>query len=164
MGNHRPFLVAQLSLRPTRERHSLTPYLWGEIDMKKLVMLAALTMLSACSQKADESKDATAAPVETATPAPAANTGTAPGTYDVKMADGTVASTIINADGSYEDIDPKGKTVKKGKYAHKDGKDCFDPDGDETEACWALSPVAADGSFTATSPDGTAVTVTPKKS
>jgi hypothetical protein len=164
MGNHRPFLVARLSLRPTRERHSLTPYLWGEIDMKKLVMLAALTMLSACSQKAEESKDATAAPVETATPAPAANTGTAPGTYDVKMADGTVASTIINADGTYEDIDAKGKTVKKGKYANKDGKDCFDPEGDETEACWALSPVAADGSFTATSPDGTAVTVTPKKS
>lgn len=134
--------------------------------MKKMVMLAALTMLSACSQKAEESKDAAAAPAETAAPAPApvANPGTAPGRYDVKMADGTVASTVINADGSYEDIDPKGKTVKKGRYAHKDGKDCFDPDGDETEACWALSPVAADGSFTATSPDGTAVTVTPKKS
>ena len=39
-----------------------------------------------------------------------------------------------------------------------------DPDGEEAEACWALSPVAADGSFTATAPDGTTVTVTPKKS
>ena len=64
MGNHRPFLAIRLSLRPPRERHSLTPYLWGEIDMKKLVMLAALTMLSACSQKAEESKDAAAAPAE----------------------------------------------------------------------------------------------------
>jgi hypothetical protein len=152
-------------LRPPRERHSLTPYLWGDIDMKKLLLLAALTALSACSQKAEESKDTAAAPAETtAAPAPAASPGTAPGTYDVKMADGTMASTVINADGTYEDIDAKGKTVKKGKYANKDGKDCFDPEGDEAEECWALSPVAADGSFTATSPDGTAVTVTPKKS
>ena len=131
--------------------------------MKKLLLLAALTALSACSQKAEESKDAAAAPAA-ATPAPAANPGTAPGSYDVKLANGTVASTVIKADGSYEDIDPKGKTVKKGMFAHKDGKDCFDPDGDEAEECWALSPVAADGSFTATSSDGTTVTVTPKKS
>ena len=132
--------------------------------MKKLVLLAALTALSACSQKAEESKDATAAPTETAAPAPAANPGTAPGTYDVKMADGTAASTIINADGTYADLDAAGKTVKKGKFAHKDGKDCFDPDGDEAEECWSLSPVAADGSFTATNPKGTTVTVAPKKS
>ena len=132
--------------------------------MKKLVLLAALTALSACSQKTEESKDTAAAPADTAALAPAAAAGTAPGSYDVKMADGTTASTTINADGTYVDIDPTGKTVKKGKFAHKDGKDCFDPDGDEAEACWALSPVAADGSFTATAPDGTAVTVTPKKS
>ena len=138
--------------------------------MKKLVLLATLATLSACSQKAEESKEPAAAPTETAAPAPAANPGTAPGSYDVKMADGTTASTastastVINADGTYVDTDAAGKTVKKGKFAHKDGKDCFDPDGDEAEACWALSPVAADGSFTATAPDGTAVTVTPKKS
>lgn len=132
--------------------------------MKKLVLLAALTALSACSQKAEESKDAAAAPTETAAPAPAVNPGTAPGTYDVKMADGTAASTIINADGTYADLDAAGKTVKKGKFAHKDGNDCFDPDGDEAEECWSLSPVAADGSFTATNPKGTTVTVTPKKS
>lgn len=132
--------------------------------MKKLVLLAALTALSACSQKAEESQDAAAEPAETAAPAPAADPGTAPGTYDVKMADGTTASTIINADGTYADLDAKGKTVKKGKFAHKDGKDCFDPDGDEAEECWSLSPVAADGSFTATNPKATTVTVTPRKS
>jgi len=132
--------------------------------MKKLVLLAALTALSACSQKAEESEDAAATPTETAAPAPAAPAGTTPGNYEVKMADGTVASTVINADGTYADMDPTGKTVKKGKFAHKDGKDCFDPDGDEAEECWSLSPVAADGSFTATNPEGTKVTVTPKKS
>ncbi|AJA09134.1 hypothetical protein SKP52_11170 [Sphingopyxis fribergensis] len=132
--------------------------------MKKLVLLAALTALSACSQKAAESRDAAATPTETAAPAPTANPGTAPGSYDVKLADGTVASTVINADGTYVDTDATGKTVKKGKFAHKDGEDCFDPDGDEAEECWTLSPAAADGSFTATNPEGTTVTVTPKKS
>ncbi|SEH20102.1 hypothetical protein SAMN05428974_3845 [Sphingopyxis sp. YR583] len=164
MGNHRPFFVARLSLLETRGKHSLRPFLLGEIDMKKLVLLAALTALSACSQKAQESKDTAAAPTETAAPAPAANPGTAPGSYDVKMADGTMASTVINADGTYVDTDAAGKTVNKGKFTHKDGKDCFDPDGDEAEVCWSLSPVAADGSFTATAPDQMAVTVTPKKS
>ena len=132
--------------------------------MKKLALLAALTALSACSQKAEDSKDSAAAPTETAAPAAVAPAGTAPGSYDVKMADGTMASTVINADGTYADMDPTGKTVKKGKFAHKDGKDCFDPDGDEAEECWSLSPVAADGSFTATNPKGTTVTVAPKKS
>ena len=130
--------------------------------MKKLVLLAALAALSACSQKAEESKDATAAPTETAAPAPAANPGTAPGTYDVKMADGTMASTVINADGTYVDTDPKGKEVK-GLYASHDGKDCFDPEGDALGMCWAVSKPGADGSFTATADDGTVVTVTPKK-
>ena len=131
--------------------------------MKKLVLLAALAALSACSQKAEESQDTAAAPAETVAPAPAANPGTAPGSYDVKLADGTTASTVINADGTYVDTDAKGNTGKKGKFAHKDGKDCFDPDGDEVEVCWNLSPVAADGSFTATAPDGMTVTITPRK-
>lgn len=132
--------------------------------MKKLVLLAALTALSACSQKTEEKKEVAAEPAAEATPAPTADSGTTPGSYDVKMADGTMASTVINADGTYADTDTTGKTVKKGKFAHKDGKDCFDPDGDEAEECWSLSPVAADGSFTATNPEGTTVTVTPKKS
>jgi hypothetical protein len=131
--------------------------------MKKLVLLAALAALSACSQKADESKEPATAPAETAAPAAAGDSGTAPGTYDVKMADGTMGTTTINADGTYADTDAKGKVVK-GMFAHHDGKDCFDPEGDEPGMCWAISKPATDGSFTATADDGTVVTVTPKKS
>lgn len=131
--------------------------------MKKLVLLAAIAALSACSQKAEESKETAPAPAEEMAPAASADSGTAPGTYDVKMADGTMASTVINADGTYADSDAKGKIVK-GKFARKDGKDCFDPDGDAAEVCWTVSTPAPDGSFSATAPDGTAVTVTPKKS
>ncbi|WP_432770287.1 MAG: hypothetical protein HEQ22_05960 [Sphingopyxis sp.] len=130
--------------------------------MKKLVALAALAALSACSQKSEDSGE-TVVTAEDVALEPAANPGTPPGVYDVKMADGTMASTTVNADGTYVDTDPAGKEIK-GKLTHKDGKDCFDPDGDEAEACWSLSPVAADGSFTATSPDGVVVTVTPRKS
>ncbi len=129
--------------------------------MKNFVLLAAVAALSACSQQTEETKE-TAAPAETTAAAVPVSTATPPGEYEVKMADGTIASTIINADGTYVDADPKGKGTK-GKFASRDGKDCFDPDGDEAETCWSVSPAAADGSFTATSPDGTTVTVTPKK-
>lgn len=130
--------------------------------MKKIVLIAALSMLAACSQKTEEKKEVPAEPAATAAPAPTADSGTAPGTYDVKMADGTVGTTTINADGTYVDTDAKGKAVK-GQYATHDGKDCFDPDGDEMGMCWAVSKPEADGSFTATADDGTVVTVTPKK-
>lgn len=131
--------------------------------MKRLVLLGAIAALSACSQKAEESKETATAPAEAAAPATPADSGTAPGTYDVKMADGTVGTTTINADGTYADTDAKGKVVK-GLFAQHDGKDCFDPEGDAPGMCWAVSKPEADGSFTATADDGTVVTVTPKKS
>jgi hypothetical protein len=129
--------------------------------MKKLVMIAALSALAACSQQAEKTAEADTASVEAA--APAATDSAAPvGDYDVKMADGTMAKSTINADGTYVDTGPDGKEVK-GKFARKDGKDCFDPDGDEAEVCWTSTKPGADGSFTATGPDGTSVTVTPAK-
>lgn len=130
--------------------------------MKKLVLIGAIAALSACSQKAEESKETAPAPAETAAPATTTDSGTPPGTYDVKMADGTVATSTINADGTYVDTDAKGKAVK-GLFARHDGKDCFDPEGDEPGMCWSTSKPEADGSFTATADDGTVVTVTPKK-
>ena len=112
--------------------------------MKNVVLLAAVAALSACSQQAEEAKE-TAEPAETTAASVPVSTGTPPGDYEVKMADGTIASTTINADGTYVNTDPKGKAVK-GKLTHKDGKDCFDPDGDEAGACRSLSltrPTAA---------------------
>lgn len=130
--------------------------------MKKIILLAALSTLAACSQKTEEKKEVPAEPLAEAAPAPAADSGTGPGTYDVKLADGTMVTSVINADGSYVDTDPKGNQIK-GLYASHDGKDCFDPEGDAPGMCWAKSAPAADGSFTATADDGTVVTVTPKK-
>ncbi len=125
--------------------------------MKQLVLLAAVAALSACNQKTDEAPvagDATAMSEAT----PMADNGA--GTYDVKMADGTTGKTVINADGTYVDTDKDGKEIK-GTFARRDGKDCFDPEGDEAEMCWTVTSPGADGSFTATTPDGkTTVTVT----
>lgn len=130
--------------------------------MKKFVLLAAAcAAAAACSQTAEEP----APPAETTAAEPttaAADQGVTPGTYDVKMADGSVATTTINADGSYVDTGPEGEQVR-GAYARKDGRDCFDPAGDDPEMCWTVGETAADGSFTATSADGeTTVTVTPQ--
>jgi hypothetical protein len=127
--------------------------------MKKLVLIAAIAALSACNQKTDE------VPVATDTATAAADTmataDNGAGTYDVKMADGTMGKTVINADGTYVDTDKDGKEVR-GTFARKDGKDCFDPAGSDPEVCWTVTTPGADGSFTATTPDGkTTVTVTP---
>lgn len=132
--------------------------------MKKFVLLAAAcAVAAACSQTAEEpAPPAETTAAEPATATATADQGVAPGTYDVKMADGSVATTAINADGSYVDTGPEGEQVR-GAYARKDGKDCFDPAGDDPEMCWTVGETAADGSFTATSADGeTTVTVTPQ--
>ena len=129
--------------------------------MKKLIALAAIAALAACGDREAEAPAAeeTTAAADTTT---AAAEGTQPGTYTVKMADGSTGTTVINADGTYTDTDSAGK-VMKGTFARKDGKDCFDPEGDEAEQCWTVGVAGADGSFTATAPDGkTTVTVTPQ--
>jgi hypothetical protein len=129
--------------------------------MKKLMMIAALTALAACSQQAEKTAEAETAPIEAAAPA-ATDSASLVGDFDIKMADGKMAKTTINADGTYVDTAPDG-TVIKGKFAMKDGKECFDADGDEAELCWTSTKPGADGSFTSTSDKGETVTVMPAK-
>lgn len=126
--------------------------------MKKLIALASIAALAACSQKAEEAPVAADTVAAVETPA----MGTAPGTYDVFAADGSPAGkTTINPDGTYEETDKDGK-ASKGTFAVKDGKDCFDEEGDVADVCWAVTAPGADGSFTATSADGkTVLTVKP---
>ena len=127
--------------------------------MKKLVLIAAVAALSACNQKAEEAPAATDTAMAEATPM--AEAGVTPGTYDVKDADGTMGKTVINADGTYVDTDKDGKETR-GTYVRRDGKDCFDPEGDEAEMCWTSGPADSAGVFTSTSDDGKmTVTVTP---
>lgn len=127
--------------------------------MKHYVLLAAVSILAACSQQNAAEPAASESTAATAEAAPAP-TPTA-GTYDVSMPDGTKGVSILNADGSYEDQDAGGKTTAKGTWAMKDGKTCFMPEG-KAEECFAESARAADGSFTATDAKGATVQVTPR--
>ena len=129
--------------------------------MKNLFLMSALAALVACSPKSEEAAPpaAAAAPAETAAPAAPVVDPSAVGTYDVKYPDGTMAKTVINADGTFVDTDSKG-VEEKGMFTRNGDKDCFDPEGDKPAECWTSSAPGADGSFTSTSPDGkTTVTV-----
>lgn len=131
--------------------------------MKKLALIAALAALPACSQPAEDNLDTDTAAVEASVEGAEADAGgTPPGTYDVKRSDGSMGITVITEDGRFSDTDAKGQVVE-GAFTRKDGKDCFDPDGDAPETCWTITGPADDGSLTGTAPDGAVVTVTPKK-
>jgi len=130
--------------------------------MNKLVLAAALSAtLAACSQAAEEADD-TATAAATETPAvvettPAAADGWA-GTYEYTF-DGKQTTSVLKPDGSYEDSQG-GKVSEKGLWAEHDGKVCFDPEGDDTlGTCYTTTEPDADGVFTATSDDGTALTI-----
>lgn len=123
--------------------------------MKKLIICAGALALAACnSAEAPEAEEA-AAQVE----APAMAT-LAAGMYEVTLPDGSTGRTQINADGTYADINEDGSEGTKGAWTQGDGQTCFTPTDGE-QACWTDSPVAADGSWTATGPQGETVTIKP---
>ncbi|MFN6936469.1 MAG: hypothetical protein ACK4NZ_15115 [Tsuneonella sp.] len=125
--------------------------------MKKLIAIASVAVLAACTPPAEEAP----APAETTAVAPAEDAAAAPGTYSLKYGDGTTGSVTINADGTYTGTDGKG-VEGSGTWVNKDGKSCFDPEGDAGEMCWTDGTPDASGVFTSTADDGTTVTVTPQ--
>ena len=138
--------------------------------MNKMLLVAVAAVALAGCKKAETGTENAAynetsnasANEAAATEAPAAGNvvtanGSPPGTYDVVMKDGSKGKTTLNADGTYTDVDAKGKETK-GTWAVKDGKTCFTPDG-KTAECYTESAPGADGSFTATSAKGETVTV-----
>lgn len=121
--------------------------------MKKLVLVAALgAALGACSQSAEQADEPAA--TESATAMAAATPASSAGTYDVTAKDGTKFTSTLNADGTYQDADAAGKVTEKGMWADKDGKVCFDPEGDEAGICFTLGEAQADGTQVATPDDG----------
>ena len=130
--------------------------------MKKLILLAGIAALCACSSQEPAAEDTAAAEAPTAEVAAAAPAaGPTPGSYDVTGPDGTKLVATLMADGSYVDRDGADKVIEKGKWAVKDGKTCFDDEGDKAEVCYTDSAPAADGSFTATTADGKVTQVKP---
>ena len=128
--------------------------------MKKLVLLSGLVLLAACSKTAPTA-EATTEPAAAASDAssPMVAAMPSPGTYQVKMPDGSNQTTTIKADGTYVDM-AGGKETEMGKVSARDQKTCFTPTGG-TQTCYTNGTPAADGSWTATGPKGEKYTVTP---
>ena len=126
--------------------------------MKKFVLIVAVAALSACSQEGEDPADAAAMEGPEPTRSVAMEQDPA-GTYDVKRYSGGTSTIVIGADRTYTDRLPDG-TTQSGTFALKGGKYCFDPQGDEAEVCWTVSQPGAEGSFTATDPEGHTVTLT----
>jgi hypothetical protein len=123
--------------------------------MKRLVLVAALAgALAACGDAAEESDEPEATETAAATTEPTPSSSA--GTYDVTMPDGTKVTSTLNTDGTYQDADAEGKVTESGTWEDKDGKTCFDPDGEERGViCFTVGDAAEDGSMVATPDDGT---------
>ena len=127
--------------------------------MKRLVLVAAMTgalaaALGACSQAAEEADDTATA--ESAEATPEATPTTSAGTYEVTMADGMKFTSVLNADGTYEDKDADGAVTEKGTWEDRpDGTTCFDSEGgDDKVICFTVGEEQADGTMVATPDDG----------
>ena len=129
--------------------------------MNKLILLAGIAALAACTSKEPAAEETAAAEATAAAVAAAPAAAPTPGSYDVTGPDGTKLVATLMADGTYVDRDEAGKVLEKGKWAAKGGKTCFDDEGDKAEVCYTDSAPAADGSFTATEADGKVTQVRP---
>jgi major membrane immunogen (membrane-anchored lipoprotein) len=123
--------------------------------MRTFVMLCAVTALTACNSA--EESDAPAVE-ETLIAADESAEATAPGTYQVILADGSTGTSMLMEDGTY--MDSFGDEAENGTWSEVEGKVCFDPDGDQAPTrCYAIGETAADGSFTATPDRGEPIRV-----
>ena len=124
--------------------------------MKNLILVAALGMaLAGCDNAAEESDEPETAAVTTEAAPEAAPTSSA-GTYEVTTRDGTRFTSVLNADGTYQDTAADGAVAEKGTWEDKDGKVCMSPEGGDGKViCFAVGEPAADGTMIATPDDGT---------
>ena len=123
--------------------------------MRKILPIVVLAALAACGQQASSDKDkAAAAPVAATGP----HSNAAPGRYTQTKADGSMVITDLQADGTYSNW-IAGAQTETGKWAIKNNKTCFTPDGGK-ERCSSDGPMGADGSYTVTPDEGTPYTMT----
>lgn len=124
--------------------------------MKKIIVVAGLVTLAACS-KPEATEEA--APAEAATEAPAVTTtaadgGPSTGTWEVTMADGTKITSQVKEDGTYEVKDAEGKVVETGKWEQKSPEQyCETPDKEgAVQKCYE-EHVDANGVYTSKDPE-----------
>ncbi|WP_428027810.1 hypothetical protein [Altererythrobacter sp.] len=128
--------------------------------MKKIMLVAAMVGIAACSQ-ADNAPapDATEEAAEAAPANIAADGLPSEGTYKVTLADGSVQMEELKADGTYvATVD--GKVVESGTWEQKAPETyCYTTDEEGAEQVCNAESVGADGVWTSTNPDGETATV-----
>jgi len=120
--------------------------------MRNLVIAAALSAaLAACGNPAEEADE----PVPEQTATATATAESSAGTYDVTAPDGAKFTSTLNTDGTYQDTTADGTVAQKGTWEDKDGKVCFDAEGEGAVVCFTVGEQQADGTMVATPDDGT---------
>ncbi|MXP09428.1 hypothetical protein [Pseudoblastomonas halimionae] len=128
--------------------------------MKKFLLLAACASLAACGGN-DTDETATIEPAEPVAEAPAPvdpAVADAAGTFEMTAEDGTVMMRTVNADGTYTST-VNGEAGEAGTVRMSGNDMCYDPEGPDAETCWTAGDTGANGTFTATGPDGETLTV-----
>lgn len=136
--------------------------------MKRIILVAALAGLAACSQEpapAPEASDTAtpdAAMADTAAPAGetmAADGKPSTGTFKVTDSEGKTVMEEVKADGTYVDT-VDGKVVETGKWEQKAPETyCYTKDEEGAVQKCNTEGVDAKGVWTSTDPDGKTATV-----
>lgn len=134
--------------------------------MKKIVLVAALAALAACSKQEAAPTDAATetAATEAAAPTPAVTTVAADGkpstgTFKITSADGKTFTEEVKADGTTTTTQD-GKVVETGKWEQKAPETyCFTKDEKDAKQECSTEKVDEKGVWTSVNPKGKVVTV-----
>ena len=127
------------------------------MSMRKFVIAATCVALAGCGSSEVEAPEAEAENAEAEEfTLDSTAMGNIAGTYEVKLADGSVSMQTINPDGTYVDTTADGTRTGGGTWrATAEGAMCFDPEGDEGEECFSGGAPGEDGAFELQGEDGT---------
>lgn len=132
--------------------------------MKKLIAMAALASLAACSQPAPEPETAAteaAAPAAAETVATTAADGkSSVGMFKVTTSEGIEFMEDVKADGTYSQTDKDGKVVETGKWVQKSPTEyCTTADTEGAVEKCNVEGVDAAGVWTSKNAEGEVATV-----
>ena len=115
--------------------------------VKRIALIVIVGALAACSKPADDNPAAPAAAEKTASDDSIA------GSYRVVRSDGSSYTSVINADGTYSEVE-NGTTRESGRWQAEGERTCYDPDGPAGRVCYSFSEPtqpAEEGTFLAKS-------------
>lgn len=134
--------------------------------MKRILVVAALATLAACSQgerdraEGDDTAAATADAAATPAEVMAADGKSPVGTFEITASDGQKFTEEVKADGTYVQKDKDGKVVETGKWVQKAADNyCYTPDKEGAKEECNKEGVDAKGVWTSTNPEGKTATV-----